>query len=763
MARDRRKEDPGERRSARREAIAGLAYALFAGAVVLFAARLFYSALKLQLFYSSVRADPLLLPAEWSAPLDDVFIHFDFARSAARGHPFEWSVGNGYSSGGTSLLYPLVLSPAFWLGFRGEALMYFAAIVACTSVFATLLASRRLFRTLPRYSTVFVPPLFLAVGALDWSLFSGMEVAFFLAMWSISLVAWDELVHLDAFDREGWFGRSILLGLANAILVLTRPEAIVVVFVFAGSAALFVARTRNRPSGAIAFGLGAGMACFVLVAQAIANRVLSGDWSAAGAIVKLEVNDPRLSFFEVLGAWVFHVRYQIGRVTGYHLADGLAWGSLFWVVAALPLFFEKTRRQAILLWAQAVLWVFIVALNGQVRWQNERYTMPALAWMLLAAALGVGAVVTHDFARFRRPRVYRACASAAVLAVLGVLAFRQIPKMRDQVWFFARASRNIHEQHIKVGRRIRREMQGVRRVLVGDAGAIPYASDLPALDMVGLGGYGKLPFARASRWGVAAALELIQRIPSADRPDLMAIYPGWWGDMPAWFGTPVDGVSVRGNVICGGLTKMIYRAHWEAFDAGKGPSSLLPDREQVVDEADFGDLVSEAEHRYRITGAPGFVAMKLLADASDPGKSPEGDSGKSAGFDAAARAARRRALLLGAERERPERDPPSPGNAAIWDAGRVVPPGATVTVKLGGFTPKHAARIVIRTAPSQAGELAVRIDDEELARVPLGPGDTWHEASLDVPEALADEELSIAITVQQNEMVIYHLWGVERR
>ena len=36
-------------------------------------------------------------------PLDDVYIHFGFARSAALGHPFAWIPGNGYSSGGTSL------------------------------------------------------------------------------------------------------------------------------------------------------------------------------------------------------------------------------------------------------------------------------------------------------------------------------------------------------------------------------------------------------------------------------------------------------------------------------------------------------------------------------------------------------------------------------------------------------------------------------------------------------------------------------------
>ena len=54
---------------------------------------------------------------EWSAPLDDVFIHFDYARATARGHPFEWVDGNGYSSGNTSLLYPFVLALGYWSAF----------------------------------------------------------------------------------------------------------------------------------------------------------------------------------------------------------------------------------------------------------------------------------------------------------------------------------------------------------------------------------------------------------------------------------------------------------------------------------------------------------------------------------------------------------------------------------------------------------------------------------------------------------------------
>src|SRR5690606_25442277 len=95
---------------------------------------------------------------KWSAPLDDVFIHFDFARATARGYPFQWSEGNGYSSGGTSLLYPFVLALGYYVGFRGLDLMIWAGMVACATVLATLLGARRLFGSLPAWTSYLAPP-----------------------------------------------------------------------------------------------------------------------------------------------------------------------------------------------------------------------------------------------------------------------------------------------------------------------------------------------------------------------------------------------------------------------------------------------------------------------------------------------------------------------------------------------------------------------------------------------------------------------------
>src|SRR5262245_4258470 len=162
---------------------------------------------------------------EWFVPLDDVFIHFDYARATARGHPFQWSVGNGYSSGNTSLLYPFVLAAGYLLGFRGAAIMVWAGIVACVSVFGLLLGAERLFAPLPRWAKYGAPLAIVSMGALDWSLFSGMEVAFFLGIWGGALAA---ALRLASRVSDEPTGRATLrdweLGLWGLLLVVTRPE-----------------------------------------------------------------------------------------------------------------------------------------------------------------------------------------------------------------------------------------------------------------------------------------------------------------------------------------------------------------------------------------------------------------------------------------------------------------------------------------------------------------------------------------------------------
>jgi len=699
---------------------------------------------------------------EWSAPLDDVFIHFDYARAAAEGHPFEWFAGNGYSSGNTSLLYPFVLAAGYVVGFRGELLMKWAAIVAMTSTFVVLWIARDLVvralapakKDFARVTSYVVPPMFLALGALDWSLWSGMEVAFFLGVWAMALAA---LFHFEDArtdrDRARW---GWLLGLAGFFLVVTRPEGATTIAGFGVCAALASKlRWRTRFATLVRSGLPASVA---LAAQSLVNRALTGESSAAGAIVKLAINNPFLSRDEKIADYTQNLRYAIFRNLEYHFTD---WVFVDWIVPVLALFalsFKETRRYAALLLWQVVSWMLVVALNGQVRWQNERYTMPAVAWLLLCAALGACAL----FRRRARPSiVIGACAAAIapqlvaialrphdtipeirfswiyaiaiggafsvmlrawvlrapmVIAMLLVANDHEVLKVRDQTWFFGRACRNILDQHVRAGELLR-ELHP-RRVLVGDAGALVYASDRPGLDIIGLGGYHDLPFARAGVNGLAASIELIERMPEDDRPDVLAIYPSWWGTLPTWFSSDVIArVPAPGNVICGGYEDVLYRADWRVLNTGDLPRVAVG---ELRDAIDLADLVSEREHAYSCSRGSGWTDMKILPDLAD------------------------------------ERND-------VFDGARIVYANGTERFTLSHLAPRTPAKLALRFAPAGAARFRVRVVTNaaasDVASVELAPRDGWDERVVALPAENVDASTTIEIANDgPGELALFHAW-----
>lgn len=686
----------------------GFVYLAACAVMVLWSGRLFYGAMLEQ------------TGGEWSAPLDDVFIHFDYARATARGYPFQWTEGNGYSSGNTSLSYPFVLALGYWARFRGPSLMVWAAIVAEVSTLVFLWSSARVFRDLPRPTWILGPLAVLAVGALQWSLWSGMEVAFFLGAFGVGLVLATKTADGELSPERG----GLLLGLAGALLVTTRPEAATTILCLGAFAATYVSRRLGNGTGLGVLARAGIPSAVAIVGQSIANRVLTGEWSANGAIVKIGALHPYMTRNEKITDWLQNLEYCLDRMVRHHWGDekpdealGLAHPTLSFyltrgllplVVALFPLFDRRTRRYGVLLLGCAITWTLVVAMNGQVRWQNERYLMPAVAWVMLSAGLGLAALVA------RRSLV------GVFAGVFLALTFArhwwtvEAEQFRDQVWFFARASRNIRDQHTTVGRLLPRLDPPARRVLVGDAGAVLYAADIPGFDLIGLGGYGDLPLARASVQGVAATLELIERMPAADRPDVMAIFPGWWPDLPHWFGRAVTSVPVPGNVISGGAEKLVLRADWSLLGTGARPRTL-GNGERIVDEVDVCDLVSEKEHGY-VFPQPlgGYAEMRILPDPL-----------------------------------RPDRD--------LWDAGRRIPRERSERFTVRGAKPGD--RLVFRTAVERPLAVSVRVGERRTSLVET-PTPGWVELSVPVVEA---GTIAVEVTPYRGDWVDHHVWLVGAR
>ncbi|WP_437817310.1 hypothetical protein [Sorangium sp. So ce1078] len=639
----------------------------------------------------------------WPAPLDDVYIHFGFARAAALGHPLSWIPGNGYSSGGTSLTYPLALAPGYLLGFRGPWLGLFAALLACAALLDLCRSLRRLLeqRGGPGASAsrwvAWVAPLFVvAVPLLDWSWFSGMEVALLGAVMGRALVAVRRVELAPPARRPA---EQLRAGLLAALLVATRPEAVAL----AAPLAVAAAHAAGSLGAAASLARASLPTALLLGAHAAANRALTGEWGAAGAVRKLILSNPYPTPLEK----AVEVIKNLAALRVQALESALGGPScalllpLLGVIAALD---RRSRRLAVPLLIGAYGSLLLVALNTTARYQNLRYAAPSLAMLLVAAALGAEAIA-------RRGRLAAGVAAALASAALAAPS----AGFARQIDHFARASANIAGQHVEVARRLGARAPQPRRVLLGDAGAIPYLSGIPAIDGLGLGGYRGMPFARASVHGVPAVVELIERLDAAERPDVFALYPSWWGGLADVFGRRVDAVKIEDNVMCAADEKVIYEADWAAL-APPGER-----RDGAVDEVDIADLVDERAHRYAFPSPRGGWVI----GATLPG---------GAGGDGAPR----------------------------FDAGRLIPEGREQSFALGAVAAIARGPAVLALRTDGGGPIALGVAVEGAAggevrvEVPERPADRWSEIRVPLRDVAPGDRIRIRSLL--GTFRSFHVW-----
>jgi hypothetical protein len=636
---------------------------------------------------------------DWPVPLDDVFIHYDFARATAHLHPFEWIAGQGYSSGETSALYPFLLAPGYLLGFRGLWLGAWAALLACASLFVTLRALRELVAPCPEWVAWLGALMLVSVGVLDWTWWSGMEGAVFTAAVAITLTRTKRAREAAPTERRQ---AQWAVGAWSAVLVGLRPEALVLVPLFA----VVVARRALSQSALAALARCAGPGTLLVLAVLTANRVFTGDAPSAGALAKLLSYRPFLSDVDRARTAVENTVY-FGALLYRQLGHKTPVALLLPFLAIPALFSHKTRALAFVCLVGAVLWTLLVSWNVAARFQNFRYFMPAVALVLFASTLGLSALA----------RSKARGAAFGALALVGVaFAVTGVP---EQIDFFVNASKNIHDQQVEVGRRLAARMPEGTSVLVGDAGAIPYVSGHAAVDALGLGGYANLPFARAAALGEGATVELIERIAPRDRPSFLALYPTWFGDITRLFGREVDHVSIEKNFICGGLTKGIYEADWSTLADGPAEPPAEPFG-RLVDTLDVADVVSEREHDY-VSPEPdgGWASLDVRTDERGARR-----------FDAG------RTILEGqSERFTLRADAPVP--AAIWVR-----------------TDESEARVEARATREGA-----EVGRLELTRVGSRDGTAWGSASGAFGEGLRRGDV-VTLRSLGGSFRAFHVWVV---
>jgi hypothetical protein len=529
--------------------------------------------------------------------LDDAYIHFQYARAFAEGHPFRFQAGEPISTGATSFLWPSVLAPFYAIGFRGPAIMWPAWALSYIALALLAYEAARLTEPLAgRGAAIGAGAMVLAFGGHTWCAASGMEVVPFA--WLLA----STLRHVAEWD-EGKPRPRVLLALAIAA-PLMRPEGSLVAL----AAAAVIAMHRSFRL-AIALAGAALVPTFVLL-------LLTGKATSSTAQVKLLFGNP---YYSVFDASLANARLLVGTIL-----DGQVWSAEFLPTGGAPiaclglgaivLRAWQTRRLVrggvVLLLALAM---FVPCTYVTFLWNRLRYLWPfATGWLIgLACLARVAGSLSH--------RIDPRAGPATTTLLAGAFAGALLVRLEWVVEDVAQSASGIDRQQAALGRWAREELPKAARIGVNDTGAIAYYGDRKTFDVVGL----TTP-SEGKYWvaGAASRFEHYERIDRSALPTHFIVYPEWLGLEPV-LGRRLHEAVVTDSTILGGQLMRASEARWDLLGSGERPWTSVG---TIVDALDVADLESEAAHGYVL--GPAREGEQTVEEGNDPSGRVVADGGR---------------------------------------------------------------------------------------------------------------------------------------
>ena len=548
----------------------------------------------------------------YAAPtLDDAYIHFQYARAIAEGHPLRYQADAVRSSGATSLLWPLLLAPFWLLGLKGSALTWAAWLFGFGALGGLAYESQKLTEKLTSRAMGWAAALsVLTFGGLVWCAASGMEVVPFA--WAIArslrlASEWSEVA-----PEERTRKRLRALALVTLTMALLRPEgqayALLVALVVLAFPAENTLRSRAR-------GLW-------LAAAAGANPLLlwlmTGSAQSSTAQVKLLPGNP----YYALGASVeANVRILVSQIW-----NGEVWSAEFLPKGGAPIVLlglsaavvSGTRKNAAVRGALVLafgLGMFIPCAYVTFLWNRLRYLWPFSPGLIIG-----GMCLCHLVGELGARRRVRFHAISLVLAggVMGCF-LDHYEWVKEDV---AQSASGIDRQQAALGRWAKENLPADARIGVNDTGAIAYFSDRRTFDIVGLTTPSEAPYWVAGAASRYEHYERLLRTQANALPTHFIVYPEWMA-CESVFGPALHEAVVTDSSILGGQTMRVYRANYALLGSGEAPWT---DIGPVVDVMDDADLESEKEHGYELLGARD--GEQAIMESSAPDGHPVVDGGR---------------------------------------------------------------------------------------------------------------------------------------
>lgn len=387
---------------------------------------------------------------------DDGYIYFRYARNLANGYGPTYNPGGERVEGYMSILWLLALTAAGKLGLSIPDTAQYLGLALAVASLALLYPLAQVLPGSSRYPLAPVLASLALAAAAPFALwtFAGMETPLLIVL--LLLGVW---LHLREDSQPP--GVIPWSGAAFAFAMMARPETGVV----AAVTGLFKLAALRDPGG----------------------RRVRFLWVCVwGGMLLLLYGTYFLWRYDYYGyllpntfyAKVASNRFAFDRGLHYLFAQGGEYGGLF-LAAAFTLYVAQARplRPVLYVAAVCIAWLAAVVLTGGDSLMAARAIDPVLPLAYLGAALGGLHLLTRAEGTATRP----ALAAYAVILVAALLS-GLYPSTAPEI----RTERAAVDARSWVGRWLAANVPPDTRIAVTPAGAIPYYSRLPTIDMLGL-------------------------------------------------------------------------------------------------------------------------------------------------------------------------------------------------------------------------------------------------------------------------------------
>jgi len=393
---------------------------------------------------------------------DDALISMRYAHRLLQGHGLTWTDGKpveGYSN----LLWVLLTAALGRCGLNlvdAVRLLGFASSAMIIGAIAYCHRAATVTESLPMIAAM--STVVLAAPIAVWTI-GGLESILVAGLFTCAVV-----LCYPVFDQEAVPRRyPLLASVALALICITRPDGALLT----AAVVLAIVVLEGINSRTIRIGLQlVSLPLLFWLGQLAFRLAYYGEWLPNTALVKLS---PSLAHTRAGGSYV---------VRGFLALSPLSAVAVLSAVFLLVTCRDRARRpRIVLLTVPAVTWsAYVVAVGGDI-FPAWRHFVPLIPLMALMLAEGTRWLQQHLSIRF---------GAAVILAVLAVLfapyCWLQFTNDRNRT-----AAEELWEWHGQVvGLMLKKGFGSAQPLIAVDSsGCVPYWSELPAVDMLGLNDY----------------------------------------------------------------------------------------------------------------------------------------------------------------------------------------------------------------------------------------------------------------------------------